>query len=184
MKLSKIVTEATLPPVRSIADLYQKAKVDPRYKELALTAASNLGGSAKTLDQAIQWLYTNADETDEEGVVDEINFVRDLVGSGAKAPIHGISSKDVIKNKKNIKEYTASDVEDGKTAGLPTVDGYGYPSSPNRVQDLRSFISKLKGYTKTSSTTNQSLKYRLFNKWVKDAENKLWTLEDDPDHYN
>jgi hypothetical protein len=182
MKLSKIVTEATLPPVRSIADLAQKARNDPRYKELALTAASNLGGSAKTLDQAIQWLYTNADETDEEGVVDEINFVRDLVAQGAKAPIHGISSKDA--KKKGLKEYTKDDIDDGKQAGLPKIDSFDYPSSPNRIQDLRSFISKLKGYAKTASTTNDTLKFRLFNKWVTDAENKLWTLEDDPDHYN
>lgn len=49
------------------------------YSELAMCAARNLGGAPKTFDDAIQWLVTNANETDENGVVAEINGVRDIV---------------------------------------------------------------------------------------------------------
>ena len=50
------------------------------YKRLALTAAENLGGSPNgDLNKAMEWLNVNADETDEQGVVEEINFCRDLV---------------------------------------------------------------------------------------------------------
>jgi hypothetical protein len=43
---------------------------------LAFSAARNLGGTPKTLADALKELRTNAMETDEEGVVDEINFCR------------------------------------------------------------------------------------------------------------
>ena len=49
------------------------------YSELAMCAARNLGGSPATFEQAIQWLVDNANETDEKGVVAEINNVRDIV---------------------------------------------------------------------------------------------------------
>ncbi len=65
--------------VFSIGDLRQRAAKDPRYLQLAMISASNLGGSPKSLDDAIDWLSTNAMETEEDGVVDEINFCRDLV---------------------------------------------------------------------------------------------------------
>jgi hypothetical protein len=68
-----------IQPVKSIADLRQLAKTDKRYEQLAIISAQNLGGTSKTLDSAIQWLLTNAMETDEKAVVDEINFCRDLV---------------------------------------------------------------------------------------------------------
>jgi len=70
--------------VVSIGDLRQRAAKDPRYLQLAMISASNLGGSPKNLDDAINWLNCNAMETDEDGngekgVVGEINFCRDLV---------------------------------------------------------------------------------------------------------
>ena len=76
-------TKTKLPPlakVHSIADLFFRADTDPRYAKLALAAASNLGmtGTADC-DNARRWLETNAMETDEAGVVAEINFCRNLV---------------------------------------------------------------------------------------------------------
>lgn len=69
-----------LKPVTSIFDLKSKAQIDPRYFQLALDSAANLGLSITPrtgLDEAINWLIMNANETDsEEGVVDEINFCR------------------------------------------------------------------------------------------------------------
>lgn len=67
----------TFRPVTSIADLSLLASTYPEYKELALSAARNLGGTPKTLTDALNVLRMNAMETDsEEGVVDEINFCR------------------------------------------------------------------------------------------------------------
>lgn len=68
--------------VYSIADLHRLAGEDERYLRLAKIAASNLGGlpgDCGTLPGAIRWLEINALETDEEGVVGEINFCLDLV---------------------------------------------------------------------------------------------------------
>ena len=67
-----------LSKVQSINDLAWKAKEDPRYRELAFAASRNLGGTGRQvsdLDSAIQWLNTNAMETDEDGVIAEINFM-------------------------------------------------------------------------------------------------------------
>ena len=49
------------------------------YTKLTRTAASNLGMPNETLDIAIRSLIDTANETTEEGVVDEINFVRNCV---------------------------------------------------------------------------------------------------------
>ena len=66
--------------VRSIPQLSQLARQDSRYAELAIVSAKNLGGNVKTVDDAIRWLYVNAEDSgSEEGVVDEVNFCRDLV---------------------------------------------------------------------------------------------------------
>jgi hypothetical protein len=68
------------PKVKSLGELRQKAGNDPRYLQLALLSARNLGGHPiDTLDQAMSWLNVNAMETDEAGVVGEVNFCRDLV---------------------------------------------------------------------------------------------------------
>lgn len=73
-----------IPKVTSLYDLRVKAKEDPRYERLAVTAAKNLGGGGHapgidTLEGAMKWLYLNANETSEEGVVGEVNYVRDMV---------------------------------------------------------------------------------------------------------
>ena len=68
-----------IPKVVSLYDLRQKAAADPRYERLALSAARNLGGDAKNLNDAIRWLEINMLETDEDGVINEINFVRDCI---------------------------------------------------------------------------------------------------------
>ena len=69
-----------IAPVQSLAQLRSMAFRNEAYKRLALTAAENLGGSPNgDLNKAMEWLNVNADETDEQGVVEEINFCRDLV---------------------------------------------------------------------------------------------------------
>lgn len=84
-----------LAKVRSLGDLRQRAASDPRYARLAIVAAENLGGRVRqgrhlddptstdyalALSDAMTWLRVNANETgDERGVVEEVNFVRDLV---------------------------------------------------------------------------------------------------------
>lgn len=70
MKLNKIQT---------INELAYLAHTNKSYEQLAIVAASNLGGGKLNLTGAINWLTINAMETDESGVVDEINFCRDLV---------------------------------------------------------------------------------------------------------
>jgi len=75
--VSKVVSIGDL--VVSIGDLRRRAATDPLYLQLAMISANNLGGSPKNLVDAINWLNTNAMETDEDGVVGEINFCRDLV---------------------------------------------------------------------------------------------------------
>lgn len=69
-----------LKKIHSLSELRQLAFSDENYKKLALAAADNLGGNSRgDLNRAMQWLNTNADETDEQGVIDEVNFCRDLV---------------------------------------------------------------------------------------------------------
>lgn len=68
-----------MAPVTSLMDLKNRAARDGRYVELAIMAAHNLGGPSENFREAMQTLFDNAAETDEEGVVDEINGVRDLV---------------------------------------------------------------------------------------------------------
>lgn len=73
------MTRRLLARITSLGDLRQRAKTDERYARLAIVAAQNLGGSAKDVAGALRWLGTNADETDERGVVNEVNFCRDLI---------------------------------------------------------------------------------------------------------
>ena len=68
-----------LGKVKSLRDLCERAAEDTRYERLAIVAAQNLGKPVRTLDEAMQWLRTNANETDERGVVAEVNYCRDLV---------------------------------------------------------------------------------------------------------
>ena len=69
-----------LKKVTSINELRNLAEENLRYKELAMSSARNLGGeNIDGLEAAIRWLYVNAHETSEKGVVGEINYCRDLV---------------------------------------------------------------------------------------------------------
>ena len=68
-----------LKPVNSVYDLNNKARVDANYARLASLASANLGGPKEPLQECLRWLNINAAETDEDGVVDEINFCIDLV---------------------------------------------------------------------------------------------------------
>ncbi len=77
-------TKKTLiPKIVSIGDLRRRASEGHHFRllyiQLAMITASNLGGSPKNLDDAINCLNSNAMETDEDSVVGEINFIRDLV---------------------------------------------------------------------------------------------------------
>jgi hypothetical protein len=68
--------------VTSLRDLRDRATTDEQYRKLAIAAAENLGGGpahTASLDLAMRWLRINADETDERGVIAEVNFCRDLV---------------------------------------------------------------------------------------------------------
>ena len=86
---TKSKKKVLIAPVRSIGHLRALARENPQYNQLALIAASNLGGTkenTKDLDSAIRWLECNAMESGDEesgggekGVVEEINFCRDLV---------------------------------------------------------------------------------------------------------
>lgn len=70
-----------MKPVESIFDLSNKCSAygleSPVYQALAMAAARNLGGNPKNWNEGINWLITCANETTEEGVVDEINFLID-----------------------------------------------------------------------------------------------------------
>lgn len=71
-----------LPKVKTLGELGRRAREDARYAELAKSAARNLGAAdrdAATARAALAYLDTNAMETSEKGVVDEVNFVRDCV---------------------------------------------------------------------------------------------------------
>ena len=70
-----------IPKVQSLNELYRLAHSDPRYNKLAMVSASNLGGDIRVFGDAVMWLNCNAAESPlgERGVVDEVNFCRDLV---------------------------------------------------------------------------------------------------------
>lgn len=67
--------------IKSIFDLSNKCSqqdhLSPIYQALALASARNLGGNPRDWKEGINWLVTCANETSEEGVVDEINFLID-----------------------------------------------------------------------------------------------------------
>lgn len=69
-----------LKKVKSLGELRNLAASDERYAKLLHAASENLGGRiGDTLEGAYRNLINNANETDEDGVVDEVNFCRDLV---------------------------------------------------------------------------------------------------------
>lgn len=66
-----------IAPVTCLHDLRTRAHADERYAQLAVRASHNLGGpSGDDLRAALRWLDLNAMETEESGVVDEVNFMR------------------------------------------------------------------------------------------------------------
>ena len=67
--------------VTSLAELRHLAESDPTYAELAMVSARNLGGDPGDVAVALWWLGVNTLETGEAGVLDEVNFCRDLVSS-------------------------------------------------------------------------------------------------------
>lgn len=69
-----------IPKVKSLWELKQLASTNADYEKLLLAASRNLGGgSNETPEQAYRNLVLNAQETDEKGVVAEVNFCRDLI---------------------------------------------------------------------------------------------------------
>jgi len=117
--------------IESLSDLQIKATTDPRYAQLVLLAASNLGmpngsrGAAPMSDdaaewknsaavmKAFRWLQTNALETSSAGVVKEVNFVRDLVTVEATAPAtgkRGYSKAFTPANKATQARYLLADI--------------------------------------------------------------------------
>lgn len=70
-----------LEPIKSLAQLKRLASDGPlagRYKRLAQIAASNLGHPASDPRSSLDALNMLVCETDEEGVVAEVNFCLDL----------------------------------------------------------------------------------------------------------
>lgn len=71
--------------VVSLSDLKTRSRTDDRYARLAMLAAENIGWAVpqdenpRIVEQALAWLTTNARETSEDGVVDEVNACRGLV---------------------------------------------------------------------------------------------------------
>ena len=79
-----------IPKVSSLHDLCNKAQSDSRYAKLLVLSSRNLGFGGKSDDlssnnlrKAYQNLVDNAmaepGVTSEKGVVDEVNFCRDLI---------------------------------------------------------------------------------------------------------
>lgn len=73
--------------VTSLGELRRLSRNDVRYNHLLRCGASNLGGPPYKptdpieldADAAYEFLKMTAMETSEEGVMDEVNFCRDIV---------------------------------------------------------------------------------------------------------
>lgn len=69
-----------IAPVMSLAQLRAKANKDTKYRSLAILVATNLGYKPnENLDEAMRQLHTEANETSEDAVIEEVNFCRDQV---------------------------------------------------------------------------------------------------------
>lgn len=93
--MAKAAKAKKLAKVKSLWDLKQKAKVDERYKKIAAAAVDNIaadglrGKGPDEFENDVQALnsylmsmvgeYGQSEDEAEEMLVDEINFVRDLV---------------------------------------------------------------------------------------------------------
>jgi hypothetical protein len=74
------VSEPTgIEPVHSLGELRSRAESDDNYRRLLCLSSANLGGPCEGVEQCFQWLVANALETNEEGVVGEVNGCIDLV---------------------------------------------------------------------------------------------------------
>lgn len=66
-----------IAPVMSLAQLRAKANKDPKYRALAILTAENLGYKPEgNLDEAMRQLRVEAQETSEDEVIEEVNFLR------------------------------------------------------------------------------------------------------------
>jgi hypothetical protein len=83
MALKKLPRICSIRGLRNLTESAEPLKLRERYERLAILAAQNLGGDGENLEKAFETLVNNANETDsdefdgEQGVVDEINNVRD-----------------------------------------------------------------------------------------------------------
>lgn len=70
-----------IAPIQSLAQLKSKARKDPKYRDLAMVTAQDLGGPSEESDLTVvlNWLSIVADEEGEESVVEDLNARRDLV---------------------------------------------------------------------------------------------------------
>lgn len=69
-----------IAPVQSLAHLRAMSNKEPRYKTLAILAASNLGYETDDLfDVAMSFLRDAASETSEDDVIEEVNALRSEV---------------------------------------------------------------------------------------------------------
>ena len=83
---TQIRSVKTLPRISTLGQLRRLAAACPRHHRLMVIAAQNLGGRIKdnaSIDDAFQSLLSNVNPyeipgSDEQGIVDEVNFVRDL----------------------------------------------------------------------------------------------------------
>lgn len=63
--------------IQSLAHLRAQSNKDPRYKKLAILVAEQMGYKPNNnLDEAIRQLRVEANDTSEDEVVEEINFLR------------------------------------------------------------------------------------------------------------
>ena len=75
----KIEAKKCVMPIRTLLELKNLAHRDERYYRLLCLGSSNLGGPVEGLDECFRWLECNAYETDEAGVVAEVNGLIDLL---------------------------------------------------------------------------------------------------------
>ena len=68
-----------MQPIKSLDELRAKAATDPEYDALAVVASSNLGGPRDTLEKALEFLGDCTDVPGEKWVVEEVNYVIDMV---------------------------------------------------------------------------------------------------------
>lgn len=66
-----------IAPVQSLAHLRAMANRNPKYHQLAILTAYNLGyRPEESLDEAMTQLHNEANETSEDEVVEEANYCR------------------------------------------------------------------------------------------------------------